>query len=141
MIKGKMEGKISMKTITHPKSINASLVLLGMVGIAVVYLTVTGTKIPLLSDPSLAFAVLIVVAMAMCAQGGIGRVAALHQWTHPLSILAYLIGAALLLISAATFLGLKLPYIQSIDQAIIAIAILSGVKVIVTFIHNRLPRS
>ena len=44
------------------------------------------------------FILLVLIGMAICAQGGIGRVAALGVWSHPLSILGYLLGGLILLI-------------------------------------------
>ena len=58
-------------------------------------------------------AILLVLGMAICAQGGIGRVAAAGQWAHPLAILGYLLGAAILILAAAVFFNVKLPLITS----------------------------
>jgi hypothetical protein len=71
----------------------------------------------------------------MCTSG-IGRVAALQQWTHPLSILGYLIGIAILAIGLGTVIGWKLPFIQSDVQAILVITVLIGLKVVNTLAHS-----
>ena len=70
------------------------------------------------------------IGMAICTQGGIGRIAATGQWSHPLSIIGYILGGLILLITLAVFVGWKLPYIQNDQQALLAIAILAGLKVV-----------
>ena len=52
----------------------------------------TGKKVPLLSNVRLDIVLLVVIGMTICSQGGIGRVAAIGQWSHPLSILGYVLG-------------------------------------------------
>jgi hypothetical protein len=72
---------------------------------------------------------LIFFSLEICAQGGIGRVAAQNAWAHPLSILGYVLGGLILLVTAAVCMGWKLPFIQDDRQALIAIAILAVAKV------------
>jgi hypothetical protein len=89
---------------------------------AVVFIGVTGKKVPLLSNVRVDIVLLVLIGMAICTQGGIGRVAALGTWTHPLAIIGYILGGAILLITVAVFAGWKLPFIQTDQQALFAIS-------------------
>jgi len=62
-------------------------------------------------------------------------VAATGQWTHPLSIIGYVLGGLILLVTLTVFVGWKLPYIQNDQQALIAIAILASLKVVNAVSH------
>ena len=61
--------------------------------------------------------------------------AATGQWTHPLSIIGYVLGGLILLVTLTVFVGWKLPYIQNDQQALIAIAILARLKVVNAVSH------
>ncbi|MFZ6030655.1 MAG: alpha/beta fold hydrolase [Chloroflexota bacterium] len=95
---------------------------------------------PLLSNARFDLIVLIVLGMAMCTSGGIGRVAALNAWRHPLAIVGYILGAAILLVAGAVFLSVKLPFIANEQQALLLVAGLIGAKVINSVIHSLLTR-
>jgi hypothetical protein len=95
--------------------------------------------VPLLSNVRVNIVLLVVIGMTICSQGGIGRIAAIGQWAHPLSIIGYVLGGLILLVAASVFFGWKLPYIQSEQQALLAIAILAGFKVVNAVIHSLLP--
>jgi hypothetical protein len=118
-----------MKTISQPAVITPSILLLALLAAAVVFIGVTGKKVPVLSNIRVDIILLVIIGMTMCTQGGIGRVAATGQWAHPLSIIGYILGGLILLITLAVFVGWKLPYIQTDQQALLAIAILTGLKV------------
>lgn len=77
---------------------------------------------------------------AFCTQGGIGRVAALGVWSHPLSIVGYILRGQILPVTVSFFTGLKLPLIQGDQQAMLAVAILAGLKVFNTLLHTVLSR-
>jgi hypothetical protein len=79
--------------------------------------------------------VFIVLGMAMCAQG-IGRVAAANQWRHPLSIAGYALGGLILLVAASVWTGIRLPYVQGDRQALLAIAVLTGIKILNSVAHG-----
>ena len=96
----------------------------------------TGKKVPLLSNVRLDIVLLVVIGMTICSQGGIGRVAAIGQWSHPLSILGYVLGGLILLVATSVFVGWKLPYIQTDQQALLAIAILASIKVVNAVVHS-----
>jgi hypothetical protein len=108
---------------------------LGVMAALLVLATLTGRKIPLISSERAALIVLVVIGMAMCARG-IGRVAALGEWAHPLSILGYLIGALILVIAIALLAGKPLPWISTIRQAMLAVALLSAAKLVLSALHR-----
>jgi hypothetical protein len=129
-----------MKTIAQPAVITPSFLILALLFAAVVFIGATGKKVPILSNVRVDIILLIIIGMAMCMPG-IGRVAALSQWSHPLSILAAVLGGVILLIALAVFVGWKLPFIQNDQQALIAVAVLTGLKVINAVIHYFLSRA
>jgi hypothetical protein len=130
-----------MKTASVPSPLNLNVLLVAVLFAALVFAVVTGKRVPLISNFRIAMAVLLVLGLTMCTTGGIGRVSALGQWTHPLSILGYLLGALILVIGLATVFGLKLPYIQSEVQAVIIVSILTVAKIVESVIHSLLVRS
>ena len=130
-----------MKTITQPAVITPTIIGLALLFAAVTFIGVTGKKVPLLSNIRLDIILLVLMGMAICTQGGIGRVAATGEWTHPLLIIGYLLGGLILLITLAVFVGWKLPFIANDGQALLAIAILAGLKVVNAVTHYLLARS
>jgi hypothetical protein len=130
-----------MKTISQPAVITPSILILALLFAIVTLIGVTGKKFPMLSNIRVDIVLLVILGMAICQQGGIGRIAATGQWTHPLAIIGYILGGLILLIALSVFVGWKLPYIQSEQQALLAIAILAGLKVINSFTHYFLLRS
>jgi hypothetical protein len=77
-----------------------------------------------------------VIGMVMCAQGGIGRVALSGAWFQPLSIIAYLLGAAILLIGIAALFGKNIPPLTSFYQSFTTVALLAAAKLVLTTIHQ-----
>ena len=130
-----------MKTISQPAVITPSILVLALVAAAVVFIGATGKKVPVLSNVRVDIVLLVILGMAICTQAGIGRIAATGQWSHPLSIIGYILGGLILLITLAVFVGWKLPYIQNDQQALLAIAMLAGLKVVNAVTHYLLIRS
>lgn len=124
-----------MKTIAQPSVISPSIIGLALLFAAVVFIGYTGKKIPVLSNVRVDIILLVILGMAICTQGGIGRIAATGQWTHPQAIVGYILGGLILLIALFTFVGWKLPYIQSDQQALLAIAVLVSLKVLNAVVH------
>jgi len=124
-----------MKTIAQPAVITPTIIGLALLFAAVTFIGVTGKKIPLLSNVRVDIILLVIIGMTICTQGGIGRVAATGQWTHPLSIIGYLLGGLILLITLAVFVGWKLPFIANDQQALLAIAILTSLKLVNAVMH------
>ncbi len=124
-----------MKTISEPSVISPTILVLVALAGAVLFIILKGIKIPLLSNPKTAHGILIVLGMTICSQGGIGRIAATGNWTHPQAILGYLLGATILVIATSVFFNFKLPLVTSRQQAFVIVAALMGVKVLNAFAH------
>lgn len=129
-----------MKTIAQPAVITPTIIGLALLAATIVFIGVTGKKVPLLSNIRVDIILLVIIGMTICTQGGIGRVAATGQWTHPLSIIGYILGGLILLITLAVFVGWKLPFIANDQQALLTIAILTSLKVVNSVIHYLLSR-
>lgn len=130
-----------MKTLAQPAVITPTIIGLALLFAAITFIGVTGKKVPLLSNIRVDIILLVIIGMTICTQGGIGRVAATGQWTHPLSIIGYLLGGLILLITLAVFVSWKLPFIANDQQALLAIAILASLKVVNAVTHYLLSRS
>ena len=123
------------------KPITPAILGLALLAAVVVFIGATGKKVPVLSNVRVDIILLVIIGVTMCTQGGIGRVAATGQWSHPLSIIGYVLGGTILLITLAVFVGWKLPFIQNDQQALIVIAILAGLKVLNAVTHYLLSRA
>ncbi|HJR78886.1 MAG TPA: hypothetical protein VJ821_02365 [Anaerolineales bacterium] len=80
-----------MKAISQPAVITPNILFLILLAAAVVFIGAIGRKVPLFSNIRVDIILVVVLGMAICTQGGIGRVAATGEWWHPLSILGYLL--------------------------------------------------
>lgn len=129
-----------MKTISQPAVITPTILLLALLFAAVAVIGATGRKVPVLSNARLDIVLLVILGMAICTQGGIGRIAATGQWSHPQAIIGYILGGSILLIATTAFIGWKLPLIQNPQQALIAIAILVSLKIVNAVTHYLLSR-
>jgi hypothetical protein len=124
-----------MKTIPEPSVINPAILLLAALAAGIIFVSLKGINLPLLSNLKVNLALLIVLGMSICTQGGIGRIAATGQWTHPLAIVGYLLGASILVLAFCIFFNLQLPFLASQQQAFLVIVILLGLKVANAFAH------
>jgi hypothetical protein len=124
-----------MKTISQPAVITPTILLLAVLFAVVAVIGATGRKVPVLSNARVDIVLLVILGIAICTQGGIGRIAATGQWAHPQAIIGYVLGGSILLIAAAVFVGWKLPFIQNDQKALIAIAFLVGLKVVNAVTH------
>lgn len=136
-----------MKTITQtvnpaaiPTAINPDMIVMSLLIIGALVAAFSTKKVPLLSSARIDLVILIVLGMAMCTQGGIGCVAALNAWAHPLAIVGYILGAAILLVAGAVFFNVKMPFITDDRQALLLVAGLIGLKVLNSVLHNFLTR-
>ena len=130
-----------MKTIAQPAVITPGILLLALLAAAVVFIGATGKRVHILSNARVDIVLLVIIGMTICTQAGIGRIAATGQWTHPLAIVGYLLGGTILIVAASVFVGWKLPFIQNDQQALIAIAILAGLKIVNAVTHYLLARN
>jgi hypothetical protein len=121
--------------MSQSSAINPSVLILAALAAGIVFATLRGSALPLLSNLKVSLALLLVLGMAICAQGGIGRVAASGQWTHPLAILGYLLGALILIVAAAVFFNIKLPLIAGQQQAFVITVVLMGAKIVNSVAH------
>jgi len=124
-----------MKTITQPAVVTHPVIGLALLFAVVTFVGVTGKRVPLLSTIHVDIILLVIIGMTICSQGGIGRIVATGQWTHPLSIIGYLLGGLILIITLAVFIGWKLPFIANDQQALLAIAIIASLKVVNAVVH------
>lgn len=129
-----------MKTIPQPAVITPSIIGLALLAAVVVFIGVTGKKVPLLSNARVDIILLVIIGMTICTQGGIGRIAATGQWSHPQAIIGYILGGLILLSTLFVFIGWKIPYIANDQQALLFIAILASLKVVNAVIHYLLAR-
>ncbi len=129
-----------MKTISQPSVITPTILGLALLAALIVFIGVSGKRVPMLTNVRVDIILLVIIGMTICSQGGIGRIAATGQWTHPLSIVGYLLGGLILLVTLAVFAGWKLPYIQTDQQALLAIAVLACLKVANAVTHYWLTR-
>jgi hypothetical protein len=130
-----------MRAVTQASVFSPTILVLALLAAIVVFVGVSGKKVPLLSNVRADVLLLVVLGMAICAQGGIGRVAAAGMWTHPLAILGYVLGGLILLVTLAVFVGWKLPWIHNDQQALIAIAVLAVLKIVNALVHAWLART
>ena len=130
-----------MKTITQPAVITPAIIGLAILLAAITFIGVTGKKVPLLSNIRVDIILLVIIGMTICTQGGIGRVAATGQWTHPLSIIGYILGGLILLLTLAVFVGWKIPFIANDQQVLLTIAMLASLKVVNAVTHYLLSSS
>ena len=130
-----------MKTIPQPAVITPSIIGLALLAAVIVFIGVTGKKVPLLSNVRVDIILLVIIGMTMCTQGGIGRIAATGQWTHPQAIIGYILGGLILLSTLFVFVGWKIPYIANDQQALLFIAILASLKVVNAVTHYLMSRA
>ena len=123
------------ENIVPVTSINPTTIILGILAAGLVFAVLTGRRVPLISSERVALIVLVVLGMAMCANG-IGRVAAANTWAHPLSIIGYLLGALILIVAGPALMGRPLPLIPGVHQAIIAVSALGVLKLVLSAIHR-----
>lgn len=121
-----------MKTTvqSRPTSLIFPLVL-GIILYALIFAMLSGASIPLLNSPRAGMIAVLILGMAACALGGIGRVAATGRWASPSAILGYLLGVAILVVALSLFTGWKIPLIASEQGALVAAAVLIGVKYLI----------
>ena len=124
-----------MKTIPEPSVVSPVILVLAALAAIVVFVTLKGVNLPLLSNLKVNLAILIVLGMSICTQGGIGRIAATGLWTHPLAIVGYILGASILILAVRVFFNISLPFLVSQQQAFLVIAVLLCAKVVNAFAH------
>lgn len=113
-----------------------AVIVLGTLAALLIFAMLTGRKVPLLSSDRGALLALVAIGMVICAQAGIGRVAASGEWLHPFSVLGYILGAAIVVIGIAALFGKNIPPLTSFYQSFTAVAVIATVKLVLTTIHR-----
>lgn len=129
-----------MKTISESSIISPTIMILSLLAATVAWIAIKGVQMPVLSNLKVSVVLLIVLGMAICSQGGIGRVADAGQWTHPLAIVGYLLGASILLLATAIVFNVRLPFLSSPQQGVIIMVVLIGAKFLNSALHYFLGR-
>ncbi len=116
--------------------INPVVIILGIVSVLLIFLVLTGRKVPLLNSERASLIALVVMGMAICSNAGIGRVAASKAWLHPFSIIGYLLGAAIIVIGVAALFGKNIPPLSSFYQSFAAVTVIAALKLVLATIHR-----
>ena len=111
---------------------------LGVIAVGIIYTHQTGKALPMISGSRASLVALFIVGFAMCAFG-IKQVSTSGHWNSPMAIVGYLLGAIILVVFVSALMGRNLPFVQNDDQAVLAIALLMGVKFLIgmtsSFLH------
>jgi hypothetical protein len=115
---------------------NVSVIALGILAALLIFMVLTGRKVPFLASDRAALLVLVVIGMLICSQAGIGRVSASGAWWHPFSIIGYLLGAAIVVIGIVALFGRNIPPLTSYYQSFTAVTVIAAAKLVLTTIHR-----
>ncbi len=103
---------------------------LGVTAVVIFCTHQTGKVLPYISGPRATLIALFIVGFSMCAFG-IKQVSTSGHWVSPLAIAGYLLGVIILVVFVSALTGRNLPFVQNDDQAVVAIALLMGVKFLI----------
>jgi hypothetical protein len=78
---------------------------LGVMIAALVAAALTSTPVPLLGSDSAVYLAVLVLGMAMCALGGVGRAPTKYGWAHPVTLFGIVVGTVMLLLAAGVLSG------------------------------------
>ncbi len=123
-------------TASATSGINVSVVVLGILALLLVFAVLTGRKVPFLASEQATLLALVVIGMFICAQAGIGQVAARDAWWHPISVVGYVLGATIIAIGIVALFGRHIPPLTSYHQSFIAVAVIAVIKVVLTTVHR-----
>ncbi len=123
-------------SISTTSGVNPSVIALGFLAGLLVFMVLTGRKVPLLNSDRAALLVLVVIGMAICSQTGVGRVSASGEWLHPFSIVGYILGATIIVIGIAALFGKQIPPLTSYHQSFTSVVVIAAVKLVLTTIHR-----
>jgi len=119
-----------MSANTHAFTVNdVFVVVLGLAAAALIFFTLTGRSVPLISDDRGALLALGVMGFVMCTLGGSGKVPSMLGWSHPISIVGAMLGVAAMLIVVLPLINVKLPVLATDRSAFIALAVVMLIKV------------
>ncbi len=115
---------------------NLAVIIMTVLAAVLVITVLSGRRLPLLSGDRAAIIVLVILGMAICSQVGIGRVSAIGAWSHPLAILGYILGGAILVIGGAALFGKLIPPLVDFHQAFTVVTVIALTKVVIATIHR-----
>lgn len=115
---------------------NVIVIVLGILAAFLIFMALTGRKVPILSSERAILIAVVVIGLFICSQVGIGRISAIGAWSHPLSIVGYVLGAIIVLIGIAALFGRNIPPLASYYQSVAAVAAIAVLKVIVSTVHR-----
>lgn len=98
----------------NPRRVAPDTILLGALALALVGAAVTGASLPLISSDRAALIALTVVAVAMCARGPLGILAARGAWLSWAFVLGVVLGVLGLAVVASVFLGTPIPVLDTV---------------------------
>jgi energy-converting hydrogenase Eha subunit A len=101
-------------------------------------LTNATTQLPVISSDRGALVALVVVGLAMCATGGIGKAISRHGWKHVVTLLGGVLGALILAIFVAALFGV--PVVANDRAAFEAITLIGVVKVLISAVDGLVTR-
>lgn len=110
--------------------------LLVAVAILLVAAVETGAGPALGLDNGLAFWLLFLVGMTICARGPLGQ-GERYGWTNWRHLLGYVLGAVALFIGAAVLFNFSLPAIGGERAAVLALGLVMAVKVAIARLYPR----
>ena len=116
--------------------------MLGLLAAALILVVLANAnaQLPLISNDRGALVALVVVGMAMCSVGGIGKAIGLYGWKHPITLAGNALGVLILVVFAAVLLGIPLPLIASDRAAFVAITLIGAIKVAIITGYNVVSR-
>jgi len=117
------------------RSRQLTIIVLGAVVLLLVLAVLLRWPVPIVTRERSAMLVLLVLGATMCAQG-IGQVAEYDEWLHPLSLVAYAVGLAILVVGGFVLLGRRPSFLNDARQAFFVVSGLIAVKVALTTFHN-----
>ena len=103
---------------------NIIVVVLALVAVSLVYVVATGRNLtmPIIATDRAALIALLVVGIAMCAVGGIGKAIDAYGWSNPVTIIGSVIGVLTLVVVGAVLFGVRLPIITDERAAFVFVA-------------------
>jgi len=110
-----------------------NILLLGTL-IFVIFLGLTNRKFLWVRGDKSAIITIGIIGMALCTRG-IGRVAEAGAWTHPLAIIAYLLGITIIVITVLIAVDQPIPMITNSRMAMFVIVSMIGLKFIISIFH------
>ncbi len=114
---------------------NPLLIVLGLLSTVTVAAALFGIRLPFLPSDRATLIALLVLGMAMCA---LGMQTTQYGWLNSFTIGGIVLGTITLAVAGAALTGIRLPYITGDRAAIIAIALIMGLKVLVAVVRGTL---